>query len=132
MYLVDTSIVSYSFRLDPLLRLYEDEMQGDAPLVVSAQTVVEILAGVLLRNWGAKRRVRMDESLARFAVLALDHKTAQNCAEIIVEAQRAGRALDLGDAWILATARRYGLTLLSHDRDMLVGKHLGIDVVCRA
>ena len=132
MYLVDTSIVSFSFRTDPLLQLYEDELNSGAPLLASAQTVTEIFVGMLSKGWGTKQRTRMDQTLARFAILAMDQETARICAEVIIGAQAAGRPLELGDAWILATARRYSLIVVTHDRDMTVGELLGIKVVCRA
>ena len=132
MYLLDTSIASFSFRVDPLLQLYNDELESGAPLFISAQTVAEIFFGMALKSWGAKKRTRMDETLARFAVLPMDNETAKVFADVMMSSRVLGRRLNIEDAWIVSTARQYGLLLLTHDPDMSIGDQFGVKVICRA
>lgn len=42
MYLLDTSIVSFAVRNDPVFELYDTEMQGDDPKFLSVQTAAAI------------------------------------------------------------------------------------------
>lgn len=130
MYLLDTTIVSFSFRVDPLLQLYEDELRSGAPLFISVQTVAEILFGMAIKKWGDEKRARMSTTLAKYAALPIDYQTAEIFSEIMAASQAKGRGLDVDDCWIAATAKQNGLTLLAHDRDMKVAGELGVKVIC--
>jgi predicted nucleic acid-binding protein len=46
--------------------------------------------------------------------------------------KKVGRLLTSQDAWIVATAKQYGLTLISNDLDVDIGESVGINVICRA
>jgi len=46
-------------------------------------------------------------------------------------ARKAGRRLDVADAWIMATARQFNLILVSHDQDIVVGENIGVQIICR-
>lgn len=132
MFLLDTSVVSYIVRKDPLAKLYHAEVTSGMACYVSAQTLGEMYLGARAADWGTERRRRMEVVLARFVVLAIDSGTARQYGDLVHAAGALGRPLSPPDAWIMAAAKQYGLTLVSHDRDMLVGGRLGIEVVCRA
>jgi len=50
-YLLDTQIVSYMTRRDPLVLLYDDVLEHDSRLLISVQTEAEILFGCLKAGW---------------------------------------------------------------------------------
>jgi len=132
MYLFDTSIFSYLFRNDRVIGEYADELERDTRLFLSVQTVGELRVGASSRRWGSKRQEQLHNFIATFTVLPITDATTSHYCEIIVSAKRSGQALTVADAWIMATARQFGLTLVSHDRDMKIGEKMGIVVICRA
>ena len=69
---------------------------------------------------------------SQFAVIPIDENTVPFYATAISGTARIGRALTVPDGWIVATAKQHGLTLVTHERDMVAGEMLGIKVVCRA
>lgn len=89
-------------------------------LVLAAQTVAEVRAGALQRNWGQRRVSDMEAKLRRLGLLPVDDEVCRCWAELKAECARTGHALGQkehdGDRWIAATARRYGLLLASNDR----------------
>ena len=131
MYLFDTVIFSYSFRGDPLVELYADELGHLGPIFLSAQSVAEVWYGAQKRSWGENRLKSLSSSIAKFSVLPIDRETAILCGELKVKAEKLGRALNHADAWIMATALQYELALVTHDKDMLIGEKLGIEIVNR-
>lgn len=132
MFLFDTSIVSSVFRKDLIARLYHGELAAASASYLSAQTLGETFVGANLARWGTERRRRMHLVLGRFVALSIDTETAQVLAELVSAARDLGRPLSPQDAWIMATAKQYMLTLFSHDADMRIGEVLGVKVVCRA
>ena len=131
MYLLDTTIFSFMLRNDTRLKLYEDELSSNATFFLSAMTVLELHSGAELRGWGVKRRDEMEHHIGRFTVLPIDANLAQPYARAIAVSRAAGNELKPPDALILASGRHFGLVVLTHDRDMLIGDELGIDVICR-
>lgn len=133
--LVDTNLASgvwlQAADEQPLLVLYWDILRGQ-PLAIALQTMAEAVAGAEASNWGERRRAQQRAALGRFEVLSPDQETAEAWARLTVHAQRRGRALSVGDAWIGATAVRHGVTLVTHDVDFEGLQFPGLDVICRA
>jgi len=89
-------------------------------LALAAQTVAEVRAGALQRNWGPRRVADLEAKLRRLRVLPVDDEMCRSWAELKAECTRSGHPLGQkdhdGDRWIAATARRHGLALASNDR----------------
>jgi predicted nucleic acid-binding protein len=131
MYLFDTSVFSYAFRNHSLAALYEPELESGAASFISVQTLEEIMFTAEIRSWGNVKRVALERVLSRYALLPIDNETARICCNLRAKSQKIGRALSTPDAWIMATAMQYRLTLVAHDSDMTVGRDFGINLVCR-
>lgn len=132
MYLIDTSIFSYFLRSDPIIDRYAEDLTAGARLFLSVQTVGELRSGAAQRGWGEKRKVQLQRFLDTFTILPITEATATVYAEVTTASRRAGRRLQVADAWIMATAKQYGLTLVAHDQDMEIGHTLGVLVICRS
>ena len=76
-----------------------------------------------------RRREALDAFIRRFLIIPYDYELTQVWARIVVEAQRVGRPLETGDAWIAATAVRHSLVLYTHDSDFLDRDLPGLTVV---
>lgn len=112
---VDTDVLSFWIKKDRRGDPYLQAVAGRT-LVISFQTVAELLRWAAERNWGAKRRGELEEYLKRFIVDPYSLELAREWAEIMTEMARAGRPMKAGDGWIAATARLNGLPLVTHNR----------------
>ncbi len=132
MYIIDTSVVSYFVRDNPLKELYRTEMSSELPLSISLQTVAEVMAGADRDNWGERRRLALQKYLeTQFTILPIEHETVPFYIAILNGSVRKGRSLQIADTWIVATAKQHDLVLVTHDGDMRVGSELGVKVICR-
>ena len=59
MYIVDTSVVCFFVRGNPLKDLYRSEIESTLPLNISVQTMAEIIAGADNDKWGPRRRAAL-------------------------------------------------------------------------
>jgi tRNA(fMet)-specific endonuclease VapC len=112
--LLDTDVFSFVFKRDTRAALYATHLTG-AQTCLSFQSVAELRLWAIVRQWGQKRRLSLDSSLARCVVLPYDDAMSRRWAEVTAHRQGVGRPIDCGDAWIAATALRHGLPLLSHN-----------------
>lgn len=71
--LLDTNIVSYLMRGDPLARLYRPHLANHS-LAISFMTLAELYEGAFRGNWGAEKRRYIDELHSFFVVIASDRK----------------------------------------------------------
>lgn len=129
--LLDTSVASMllpSRAARPELEFYRPFLEGRT-LALSFQSVAELLRLPLRNRWGTAKRRALDGFLRRFVVLPYDIVLAETWAQVMVEAERAGRRLEVGDAWIAATAVRRALPLISHDGDFLDLPVSGLQVI---
>ena len=124
---VDTNVVSYIYRGDPIGRPYLDLIRGYRP-VISVQTYEEIVFGVMANNWGQARIRRLLRYVnANYDIIESNSRLAVACARLRTESRRLGRELSTSDGWIAATAVLLNCPLLSHDRDF--GELPGLEVV---
>lgn len=122
--LLDTTVASLLHpkkKGNTLRAKYEPHMQGQI-LALSFQSVAELWSWAEENAWGAKQREGLAVFLDKFLVIGYDAELAQEWAKITAHCRKVGRRLEAGDAWIAATAVRYRVPLLSHDRD-----HIGLN-----
>ncbi len=114
---VDTNIVSYIYRNDPIAAPYLNEMTGRRA-VISFQTYEEILYGALSSKWGERRISELLAYVAaNYEIIGYDLELVRTCARLRAASRSCGRELKPADAWIAATAILLNCPLLSHDRD---------------
>jgi predicted nucleic acid-binding protein len=112
---VDTDVLSFWLRDDTRGHRYSRALVGRT-LVLSFQTVAELLRWSYERDWGGSRRAALERYLARFVVYPYTFELAREWARLTSDAARRGRSLASGDAWIAATATLNGLALATHNR----------------
>ena len=132
MYLLDTTIFSFIIRNDPNLELYSDTVSAARPLFLSAMMVCELQAGAQVKGWGDRRMDELQSYIDKFTVLPIDTGISAFYGRIIAGSRELGKELSPPDALIAATALQFDLTLLSHDKDMVVVKDIGVDLICKA
>ncbi len=119
--MVDTDVFGAALtpRRAALATLYEPHLSGRT-LVLAVQTVAELRFGALLANWGAGRRDELERRIGRAGVAPVDDGLVWALARLRVECRRAGHALaddhHAADLLIAATAVRYRLPIVAHDR----------------
>jgi predicted nucleic acid-binding protein len=110
--LLDTNIISFALKSDSRRALYDAHVAGRRTCV-SFMTVAELYSWAVGRRWGQPRRNDLLIELDRHVALPYDDALAWAWARVRTI---KGRPVDPSDAWIAATALRYGLTLVTHNR----------------
>lgn len=113
---VDTDIVSFRFKRDTRARLYRRHLIGQAP-VIASMTLAELHAWALERRWGAARREELSRHLLQYEVYHADDALCELWADVWVRARRSGRAIEVSDAWIAATALALDVPLITHNAE---------------
>jgi predicted nucleic acid-binding protein len=113
--LVDTNIISYAYNEHRLWEVYQPMLEGQQ-LLVAAQSVAELRFGALFKNWGERKRRRLEVLLSSFVVVHTDDEICTAWARVRSEALTKGRPIGAGDAWIAATARALDIPLVTHNR----------------
>jgi predicted nucleic acid-binding protein len=111
---VDTDVVSYTFKGDSRGQLYRQHLTGRVA-VIAAQTRAELARWALEHNWGLKRRMSLESHLKDFVLAPFDEMLCVRWAEATNSARRLGRTISCADAWIAATALRYDIPLVTHN-----------------
>jgi tRNA(fMet)-specific endonuclease VapC len=123
--LLDTTVASllHPKKKGSTLRAkYEPHLKGKV-LVLSFQSVAELLAWGVENRWGQKQQRGLEAFLRKFLVAPYDLDLAKAWADVTAHCKRRGRRLEAGDAWIVATAVHRQLPLITHDAD-----HLGLGI----
>lgn len=107
---------------------YEPHIQGQI-LALSFQTVAELWSWAEENNWGSRRREGLERFIQRFLVIPYELELAKTWAQVSTHCKRIGRRLEAGDAWIAATAVRFRIPLLTHDRDHVGLKYPDLQVI---
>ena len=114
-YLLDTNIASYVIRKDNIARLYWRELIYQ-PHTISAMSAAELLLWAKIRQWGKKRQENhIHAYFQQVRILPLTEPIWQLWAELRFTSRQAGRALDVADAFIAATALHYNTPLVTHN-----------------
>jgi tRNA(fMet)-specific endonuclease VapC len=112
--LLDTDVFSYFFKQDTRAQPYRKDVQG-RQLCLCFQTIAEVKAWAITRNWGQSRRDALEKVLERYLVLPYDALMADAWARTSASRKRMGRPISCGDAWIAAAALRHQIPLLTHN-----------------
>jgi predicted nucleic acid-binding protein len=112
---VDTDVVSFIFKNHPIGALYEADLAG-CTLLISFMTLAELDRWAIQSKWGPARREWLRLDLERFVVLPYSRRLCAMWAEVTVAAQARGCRIECADAWIAATALRYDVPLVTHNR----------------
>ncbi len=113
--LVDTDVASFHLKGDSRFSEYAAALDGKQ-LVLSFQSLAELLYWQELHNWGEKRRREFAEIVhQRYIIYPFDELLCQCWANLRVEAQRLGNVIHPADAWIAATAVQLGIPLATHN-----------------
>ena len=110
---VDTNVVVYLFNGHEQAGFYGREL-AEKRLVISFQTLEEILAWPLAENWDDRRRNTLAQHIDRYEVFWPNRQLAEISAQLRI---RVGRALKQPDAWIAATVVFLGCPLATSDTD---------------
>lgn len=115
-FIVDTNVASFLFKKDTRGEFYKQYVNDDAVTAISFQTLAELEQWAALRGWGQRKREELATFVNnRFIVVDSDETLCRMWAEVRRLAQRAGRRIDVADAWIAATAILYGAELVTHN-----------------
>ena len=118
--ILDTCIVSYLMKGDPLAEAYVPHIQGRL-LAISFITVGEMYFGAENRNWGNKKRMELETTLRNFVVVPYDHEIARFYGRLVAERKRNGKPIAPNDAWIAACAARHAVPLVTHNAKDFMG-----------
>src|SRR4051812_5183476 len=100
---IDTDVLSYCFKDDSRMHLFVRQLPG-FDWRISSQTEAELYQWASGANWGRTRRQHLEAFLADFKIVPSSCELSLKWAEVMVGARRPGRRIDVGDAWIAATA----------------------------
>jgi tRNA(fMet)-specific endonuclease VapC len=129
--LLDTTIASLLHpkkKHHTLRAQYESHLRGQI-LALSFQTVAGLFGWAEQNAWGGKQRAGLEVFIQQFLVIPYDFDMAKTWAKVATHCKLAGRRLESGDAWIAATAVRYQIPLLTHDRDLVGLNYPGLHVI---
>jgi predicted nucleic acid-binding protein len=124
---VDTNIVSYLYRADPLAEPFKLALESRRRLI-SFQTLAELL--VWAEPWAEAKQIKLERwVLARFGVLPHTPVVTRAWVIAMTSARRNGFPISPSDAWVAASAMSAGLMLLSADQNDFRGvNHLKLFV----
>ena len=113
-YVIDTDVLSYVLKRDTRAQRYLPYLTGTI-VVISFMSLAELERWAIERNWGAPRRAHLRQFLDAFVMRPVDRALCEVWAALTVEARRNGKPLGHADAWVAATARVYGLPLVTNN-----------------
>ncbi len=112
---VDTDVVSFYLKGDSRFDSYSSQLDGKQ-LVMSFQTLGELLYWQELHQWGERRRELFSiEIREHYIVFPVDQDLCRTWARLRAEVTRMGRVIQMADAWIAATALALDVPLVTHN-----------------
>lgn len=111
---VDTDVVSYTFKGDSRRDAYREHLDGRF-LLIPPQTIAELERWALTANWGASRRAGMEQHLRRYLVQPFSRDLCVKWAEAMHSASRNSFTLHGADAWIAAVALLHDIPLVTNN-----------------
>lgn len=113
--LVDTDVVSFTYKKDSRSALYESHLQGNF-LIISFMTLAELKLWTLKNNWGEKRKSNFAEFLKDYLVVYPDENLCEIWAQIKTDAHKYGNPIDTADAWVASVALLFDIPLVTNNR----------------
>src|SRR5260370_23003944 len=110
---VDTDVVSFDFKRDSRAHLYHPHLVGKV-LVISFMALAELDLWALEREWGQKRKARMEQHLRRYVIHPFNRGLCLKWAQATNSARRNSRPIQAGDAWTAATALVLAIPHVTH------------------
>ena len=110
--LLDTDVVSFLLKGDSRAEAYVPHLQ-DRRLALSFMTVAELYQWAAVRNWGARRRQQLDQTLRTYLILPFDIEVCRHWGEVRAASRRQGRPISPQDAWIAASALHHRIALVT-------------------
>jgi predicted nucleic acid-binding protein len=128
---VDTDVFIWLSRAKAEARRYAPLVDGKR-IVLSFATVAELWRGAYALGYSEASRRRLDTAIGLTVVVQPTEAITQEWALLTDEARKLGHALgqkaQAHDAWVAATARHFGLPLLTNNTKHFSGL-LGVDLV---
>ncbi|MEO6588464.1 MAG: type II toxin-antitoxin system VapC family toxin [Pyrinomonadaceae bacterium] len=113
---VDTNILSYLFKRDTRVQLYESHLKGVTRLI-SFMTLAELYNWTLQNNWGSRRKEELEKYISgNYGVIYSDEELCKIWANIKSDAHKYGNPIDTADAWVAAVALLFDVPLVTHNR----------------
>jgi predicted nucleic acid-binding protein len=115
--IVDTDVASFIFKGDTRGALYDPHIDVTNTLpAISFMTRAELEQWAVMYNWGQTKRDQLRAFIeGGFITVDSNEALCRMWAEVRGLAQRAGRQIDVADAWIAATAMLYNAELVTHN-----------------
>ena len=113
--LIDTDVLSFTYKKDSRAVLYESHLEGNF-LIISFMTLAELNLWTLSNNWGEKRKNSFSEFLEDYLVIYADEKLCKIWANIKSDTHKKGRPVETADAWVAAAALMFDIPLVTHNR----------------
>ncbi|MFO1429515.1 MAG: type II toxin-antitoxin system VapC family toxin [Candidatus Competibacteraceae bacterium] len=114
--LLDTNVISFLMKGDSRSIAYQPHLQGRR-LAISFMTVAELFQWAAIHTWGKERTNQLEASLKNYIVLPFDVALCRIWGEIRAKRRAEGRPISPQDAWIVASALQYQLSLVTHNPD---------------
>lgn len=102
---------------------------SSATVAISVVTFGEMRHGQQVSRWGARRVRAAERWLRSFVQFPVDTGVAEAWAQLKAAGQRHGRSFGSNDLWIAATGQRHGIPVVTCDRDFLLMRELGVQVI---
>jgi predicted nucleic acid-binding protein len=113
--LVDTNVAIYLATNNPLIASYQRHLQGNV-LALSFASAAELLLTARKAPSPTRTIEYWRQRLPYYVVLFPDLEMCDIWARITADCHRRGRPRQDNDLWIAATALRYDLPLVTHNR----------------
>ena len=111
--LIDTNVIVKVLRGDTEVIAFLDNLADD--IFVSVIVIGELLYGANKSAKTEQNKNAIREKIDIFEILPIDAETAEVYGQIKNELKISGYTLPENDLWIAATARKYGLSLVTFD-----------------
>jgi predicted nucleic acid-binding protein len=117
---VDTDVISLVFKQDSRAHAYLPVLTSP-DLLVSFMTEAELERWTIQAKWGPERILRFRAYMKRFVAVPSSRDLIVKWATVMVQAQSAGRRIEVADAWIAATALLYDAPLGTNNPGDYIG-----------
>lgn len=115
---LDTNVVSYIMKGDTRAKKYQPHLAGNT-LAISFMTVGEMYEGAFRAKWSAAKLAKLQSELKKYLVIPSSPKVCEHWGQI--RSERFAQPIPVDDAWIAATARAHGCSLITHNPSDFVG-----------